>query len=90
MATVPHEPSGVNAGRPQWTRLVVRDMWLSLAITAMWVAVAVDALFGPNIVISSGPGGSSSTVPSAIPVAGFAFLSNWIVARYGFYDDTKA
>ena len=29
-------------------------------------------------------GGNSSTMPSAVPVALFASLGTWVVARYGF------
>jgi uncharacterized membrane protein (DUF485 family) len=44
--------------------------------------VLFDALFGPNIV-NSRAGGDTSSVPSAIVVAFFAFLATWVVAGYG-------
>jgi hypothetical protein len=58
-------------------------MWASLAIGVMWLAVLFSAIFGPDIVNTSA-GGDSSTVPSAVAVALFAFLATWPVARYGF------
>jgi hypothetical protein len=66
---------------------IPRDVWPSLAITAMWVAVALDALFGPDIVTSSGAGTNTSSVPSAVALAFFAFLANWAVAYYAFRRD---
>lgn len=55
----------------------------SLAIVVMWLAVLFDAIFGPDIVTTSS-GGDSSTVPSAVAVALFAFLGTWVVAKYAF------
>jgi ABC-type sulfate transport system permease component len=45
--------------------------------------VGLDALFGPDIVTSNGAGTTSST-PSAVVLALFAFLTSWVVARYAF------
>ncbi len=78
MTSVPHEPS-VDV-RYAWLR--IKEMWASLAITVMWLAVAVDAIWGPNIV-SETPGGTSSSVPSAVAVALFATIGTWAVAKYG-------
>jgi hypothetical protein len=69
---------------------IPRDVWPSLAITVMWVAVALDALFGPDIVTSNGAGTNTSTVPSGVVVALFAFLASWVVARYAFRRDGRA
>jgi hypothetical protein len=84
MATISHEPSEV-AQKPQRRtfQLLVPEMWASFAITVMWLAVLFDAIFGPNIENRSA-GGDSSSVPSAIVVALFAFLGSWVVARYAF------
>jgi hypothetical protein len=54
----------------------------------MWLALLFDAIFGPDIVNKSA-GGDSSTVPSAVAVALFAFLGTWVVARFGFRPDRK-
>jgi hypothetical protein len=78
MSVISHE-SSVNS-RFAW--LQVTEMWASLAITVMWLAVLFDAMFGPDIT-SSTPGGTSSSVPSAVAVALFATIGTWAVARYG-------
>ena len=82
MTTISHEPSKI-VEKPLWTQFLVAEMWASLAIGVMWLAVMFDAIYGPNIVNST-PGGSSSSCPSAVAVALFAFLSTWVVARYAF------
>lgn len=89
MATVSHEPSRVAEEPRRWTDLFVPEMWASLAIAVMWLAVLFDAIYGPDIV-TRGAGGDSSTVPSAVVVALFAFLATWAVARYGFRRDRKS
>jgi len=80
MTTISHEAP---AGRRRHSELWVKEMWASLAITAMWVAVAFSAIFGPDLV-STGAGGSSTTIPSGIGVAMFASIGTWLVAKYGF------
>jgi hypothetical protein len=57
----------------------------SIAIGAIWLAVALAAIFGPDIV-STNAGAQSTTVPSAVVVALFAFLATWVLARYAFRD----
>jgi len=54
----------------------------------MWLFVLFDAVFCPDIVTPSA-GGDTSTVPSAVAVAVFAFLATWVVARYGFREGRK-
>ncbi len=86
MATVSHEPSRVVGERPTLSRqLPAPEMWASLAIIVMWLAVLFDAIWGPEIVSTNG--GQSTTVPSAVAVALFAFLGTWVVALYGFRRD---
>jgi hypothetical protein len=72
----------------RWTaRILVPEMWASLAIVVMWLAVLFDAIYGPDIVATSGtPGGTatSTTIPSAVAVALFSFFGTWVVARHGF------
>jgi hypothetical protein len=68
----------------------VPEIWASLAIIVMWLAVLFTAVWGPDIVSTSGgPTGSSSTVPSGVAVALFAFLGTWVVAKYGFRQRRK-
>jgi hypothetical protein len=83
MTTISHEPSKIIGERLRWMQFLVAETWASLAIVVMWLAVLFDAIFGPNIV-SSTPGGTSSSVPSAVAVALFAFLGTWVLARYAF------
>lgn len=78
MSVIPRESS--LDSRFAWLRIT--EMWASLAITVMWLAVLLDAIFGPNIT-STTPGGTSSSVPSAVAVALFATIATWTVAKYG-------
>lgn len=82
MSTISHEPSRIAEENTRRTWPFVPDMWASLAIAVIWLSVSFDAVFGPDIVNTTA-GGDSSTVPSAVPVALFAFLATWVVARYG-------
>jgi hypothetical protein len=59
-------------------------MWASLAIVSMWLAVLFDALFGPDVVSSDTGGMTTTSIPSAVVVALFAYLGTRVVARYGF------
>jgi hypothetical protein len=59
-------------------------MWAGLAIVVMWLAVLFDALFGPDIVSTSGGGTNTTTIPSAVAVALFAWLATKAVAKHGF------
>jgi hypothetical protein len=87
MTTLHHEP--VRPERPTWVEALRNtDMWASIAITAMWLAVVVDAIVGPDLV-STTPGGTTTTIPSGVAVALFAFLGTWVVAKYGFDRDRR-
>jgi len=59
-------------------------VWPSLAIGMIWLVVGLDALFGPDIVTSNAAGTNTSSTPSAVVLALFAFLTSWVVARYAF------
>jgi hypothetical protein len=59
-------------------------MWASLAIAAVWLTVLFDALFGPDFVSSNGAGTNTTTIPSAVIIALFAYLATRVIARYGF------
>jgi hypothetical protein len=61
-------------------------MWASLAIAVMWLAVLFDAVWGPNFVSTNGSGTNSTTIPSAIAVALFAFLATASLAKVAFRD----
>ena len=83
MSTISH---GSTAPLPEKRRFsslraVPSDLWASLAITVMWIAVTVDALWGPDFVSTTST--SSTTIPSAIILALFAWLGTKAVAKYG-------
>jgi hypothetical protein len=82
MSSVSHEPSRAAYEGPRWSSLWrLREVWVSLAITAMWIAVFVTALWGPDARFNSNDG-TSSTIPSGVFVALFAFLGTWTLAKY--------
>lgn len=84
MTTVSHEQLGAGKRRLQSVRSLPSEVWPSLAISVVWLAVLFDALFGPNIEVSNGAGTNTSSTPSAVVVALFAFLTSWVIARYAF------
>ena len=66
-------------------------MWAALGIAAMWLAVLFAAIFGPDLVSTSGT--NATRVPSVFVVALFAYLGTRAVAKYGFgqpREDTQA
>jgi hypothetical protein len=83
VSTMTHGPSDLVPAKREWSLPFVPELWASAAIAVMWLAVLFTALWGPDIVNTSA-GGDSSTVPSVVPVAIFAFLATWVVAKYGF------
>jgi hypothetical protein len=88
MSVVPHEPPSVGKATKDWS-WQLPEMWASLAIVSMWLAVLFDAVWGPDFV-SSTSGGNTTTIPSAIVVAVFAYLGTRVVARYGFGRERRA
>ena len=89
MASVSHEPASYQRERPQWAEFLrIREIWASLAISMSWLAVLFAAVFGPNFVSTSG-GTNSTTIPSGIFVALFAFLASASVAKYAFRQDKQ-
>ena len=87
MTTISQEPSTVASDKRRWTDVIVRETWVSLAISVIWLSVLFDALYGPDILSSSAGGSDSAVVPSAVVVAFFAFLTTWVVAKYGLRDN---
>lgn len=82
MATISQEPAAPS--RQTW-RLVLSlsQAWASLAIAVVWLAVLFTAIYGPDIE-SSTPGGTTTSTPSAVVVALFAFLATWVIAKHGY------
>ena len=90
MATLSHESPPVLGERPNMAlRPVLAEVAASIAIGVMWLAVLFDALFGPDIVTSNGAGTNTSSTPSAVVVALFAFLATWVLARYAFRRESN-
>ena len=81
MTAISHEPE---RSLDILRKRMVSEVMASIAITMTWVAVLFDALFGPNIETSNGAGTNTSSVPSAVALAFFAFLTSWVIARYAF------
>src|SRR5262249_54290939 len=46
-------------------------------------ALLTSCDWGPDLVSSSGPGESTTTIPSGVAVALFATIGTWAVAKYG-------
>lgn len=86
MTTMPSERSAFETRSRRFLPLV-REIWASLAIAVMWLAVLFDAIFGPDIATQNGAGTNTTTVPSAVAVALFAWLGTWAVAHHGFRSD---
>jgi len=87
--TTPHEPSRIVQERWSWSlQLLVPEMWTTLAIVVIWLSVLFAAVYGPNLE-STTAGGDHTTLPSAIPMALFAFFATWVVARYGYGHERK-
>jgi uncharacterized membrane protein (DUF485 family) len=86
MSTISHDRVERATPTPRWSELLPREMWASGAIAVMWLSVLFTAIFGKDI-LNTTVGGTSSSVPSAIVVAFFAFFGTWVVARHGFRRD---
>jgi hypothetical protein len=83
MSTISHEPSVPVDERRHWPLQLVRELWASIAIAIVWFAVLVTAVAGADFV-STDAGGNSTTIPSAVPVALFASIATWAIAKYAF------
>jgi hypothetical protein len=84
MSTISQPSPAILKPRRLPADLLMRNMWAGLAIVVMWLAVLFDALFGPDIVSTSGGGTNTTTIPSAVAVALFAWLATKAVAKHGF------
>jgi hypothetical protein len=85
MTTVTHGPAAYE--RPRWVEVLrVREMWAGIAIVAMWLSVLFVGIYGSDFVTST-PGGTTTTIPSAFLVGFFAFLGTVSCAKYGFRQD---
>ena len=76
-APITHE---VPVERYAW--LSLRQAYAAVAVSVIWLSVLFTAVYGPEIVNTTAT--TTSSVPSAVVVAFFAFLATIPVARYGF------
>ena len=84
MTSISHEPS--RSVQTRWVQFLGPEMWASLAIVVIWLSVLFATIWGGDIV-SATTGGTSSSVPTAVALAPFAFAATWVIARYGFRFD---
>ncbi len=63
----------------------VPALWAGLSIVTMWLAVLFVGIFGGNIV-SSTPGGTSTSVPVVVALIPFVLAATVVVARRGFRE----
>jgi hypothetical protein len=59
-------------------------LWAGLSIITMWLAVLFVGLFGGDIVSSSGPAGTTSSVPVVVALLPFVLPATIVAARRGF------
>ena len=83
MSSISHSPSALPENRGWSARVVVSEMWAALSIAVMWLAVLFAAIFGPDFVTTTNTG-TTTTIPSAIVLAVFAYLGTRVVAKFGF------
>ncbi len=83
MSTMAHEPSETVRESRSWSLPAAPELWAAVAIAFMWLAVLCTAIWGGDIV-SNDAGGNNESIPTVVPVAVFAFLGTWVVARHGF------
>lgn len=60
------------------------EIWGATAIAFMWLAVLFASIYGGDFVSVNGGGTNSTTVPSGIFVALFAWLASMAVAKRAF------
>ena len=88
MTSVTHGSTSHRRERPQWAEFLrIRELWASLAISMMWLAVLFAAVFGPDFVSSNGSGAQTTTIPSGIMIAFFAFLGTASIAKHALRPD---
>ena len=84
MTATMNEPSTARPDRDGIAaRLLVPAFWGAVSIVAMWLAVLFDGIYGGDMIFSS-PGNGTTTIPSAVAVALFAFIGTTSVAKRAF------
>jgi hypothetical protein len=84
MTTTMHEPFTAGPAREGLAdRLLVPAFWGAVSIIAMWLAVLFDGIYGSDMIFAS-PANGTTTIPSAVAVALFAFIGTVSVAKRAF------
>ena len=84
MTATMHEPSTFGPARDSVAaRLLVPAFWGAVSIVAMWLAVLFDGIFGGDMIFAS-PANGTTTIPSAVAVALFAFIGTVAIAKRAF------
>lgn len=78
-----HGPVLRQTSSPLWFH--ARPLWAGVAIMTMWLAVLFVGVFGENIV-SSTPGGTSTSVPVVVALLPFVLPATIVVAHRGFRE----
>ena len=76
-------PTRSRRSAASWLRS--QPLWGGLSIITMWLAVLFVGLFGGDIVTATA-GGSSSSVPVVVVIAGVALVGTMVVGRRAFTD----
>lgn len=83
MSTDPESHSSMSSRSGAWYH--GRALWAGVSITIMWLAVLFVGVLGENIV-SSTPGGTSTSVPVVVALLPFVLPATIVVARRGFKE----
>jgi hypothetical protein len=85
MTTTMSRPEQTESRAPD-TRGVLRmpELWGAVAIASMWIAVLFCGVYGGDFLSTNGGASQTTTIPSAVFVALFAFLASVSVARHAF------
>jgi|SRR5215207_9422030 len=91
MTSVVDRPAGAKSKDLRSGLLLTPEIWGTTAIAFMWLAVLFASIYGGDFVSVNGGGTqSTTTIPSGLFVAFFAFLASTAVARRAFRRDTDS
>jgi hypothetical protein len=88
MTPVTERPIEAKSTNLRSSLLSTPEVWGATAIAFMWLAVLFTSVYGGDLVSVNGSGSQSTTVPSGVLVAFFAFLASVSVARRAFRRET--
>jgi hypothetical protein len=84
MTSIAERPGETKSKNLRASLLSTPEVWGATAIAFMWLAVLFTSVYGGDLVSVNGSGTQSTTVPSGVLVAFFAFLASVSVARRAF------